>query len=312
MIDILIPTYNREEDLIKNIRYIDEMVVRENVEKYFRLLISDNFSQDDTWESLKIVKQELHIELKLFRQSENIGLEKNAVFLLEEATADYIMYVGDDDFLPDGYLAYVVKIIGIDKNITAVIPGILASWADGTTMLIRPEKFDEKIYSPGFRSVLKLSVFGHQLSGLILKRESLIQNYLRNEHLRNIYLFIYFLSYNNLRGNSYYLPRFKVMVSQGNVKDWKYDDSGLLTEVFKNYKILYPNSAIKRYLLSIQIMLKQSSRLGFNKNFSAAFRSMFHLLRNKEIELPIKISLFFIYPYLSLRYLVFAIRKKII
>ena len=48
----------------------------------FRILVSNNCSSDDTGEVLDRLRNDLPIELKIFDQTQNIGLEKNAIFLL--------------------------------------------------------------------------------------------------------------------------------------------------------------------------------------------------------------------------------------
>jgi len=312
MIDILIPTYNREKPLIKNIRHINKLIKREGLTGNFRLLVSDNCSSDDTLQSLNKIMSEIDLDMIIYKQTENVGLEKNAVFLLEQATSDFVMYVGDDDFLPSGYLCYVINLVDNDKDVAAVVPGMSGLYTDGTIKPSRITNFDEKKYLRGFKAAQQLSVFGHQLSGILLKREALAKTYLESEHLRNIYLFIYFLAFNSLRGNSYYAPKFKVMVSQDNRKDWKYDNSGLLADIFKNFKILYPHDTRKRYLLCISIMVRQCWRLGIGKNPLLAFKAILHLWHNNDIELLIKISLIPLYPYLYLQQIALLIRRRFI
>jgi glycosyltransferase involved in cell wall biosynthesis len=312
MIDILIPTYNREQDLIKNINHLNDLVVKEKIEKYFRILVSDNCSTDHTWDRLNDVESETEIELIKFRQNGNVGLERNAVFLLQKASSEYIMYIGDDDYLPENYLKFVVDTIQSDKIVCSIIPGINALYADGSTKPGRGANFDRKKYAPGFISALKLSCYGHQLSGILLKRDGLEKNYLRDPHYRNIYPFIFFLSYNNLRGSSYYVPMYKVLVSQSNSKDWSYDDSGLLTEMFKNFNILFPESSLKRFLLSASILKKQGAwRLRLGKNPFLAIRSLTHVWKNKSTDLLVKIFLPIAVFYLYLRKLL-SISKRML
>jgi glycosyltransferase involved in cell wall biosynthesis len=292
MIDILIPTYNREQDLIKNIKHLNRLVVTEKIEKHFRILVSDNCSTDNTWDRLNDIESEVEIELIKFKQDTNIGLERNAVFLLQKATSEFIMYIGDDDYLPENYLKFVVDTIQDDSIVCSIIPGIDALYADGSTKPGRIANFDRKKYAPGFLSALKLSCFGHQLSGILLKRNGLEENYLQNPRYRNIYPFIFFLSYNNLRGSSYYVPMYKVLVSQSNSKDWGYDDSGLLTEMFKNFNILFPGSPFRRLLLSASILKKQGSwRLRVGKQPFLAIKAIIHVWKNKSTDLLVKMLL---------------------
>lgn len=297
MIDILIPTYNRESHLIKNIYHLDKIIRTENLNEYFQLLISDNCSTDNTALMLKKHVKEIKLKTTIFQQEQNIGLENNSIFLLEKSKSNFIMYIGDDDYLPEGYLSYVINKINNEPLTSAIIPGISSLFADGSVMPARSALFDEMEYPPGFYTAYQISHFGHQLSGVLLKREGLYNEYTEKEKLRNIYPFIFFLAYNNLRGISYYAPKFKVLVSQSNSKDWAYDDSGLLTDILKNYKILYPSSPIKRLFLCVSIISKQRWRLRIDTSLSQALKSFIHLMTSKNVDLSVKLSLFLLYPY---------------
>jgi hypothetical protein len=212
------------------------------------------------------------------------------------------MYIGDDDYLPRNYLKFIVNTIQADESVCAIIPGINSLYADGSTKPGRTAKFDCKRYAPGFMSALRLSCFGHQLSGILLKRDGLEKKYLRDPRYRNIYPFIFFLSYNNLRGSSYYAPMYRVLVSQGNSKDWGYDESGLLTEIFKNFNILFPQNPFKRFLLASSILKKQGSwRLRVGKNLSLSLNAMIHIWKNPSTDFLIKLFLPVAISYFHLR-----------
>jgi glycosyltransferase involved in cell wall biosynthesis len=301
MIDILIPTYNRAPFLIKNIILLNEQMESDGIIDKFRILVSNNCSTDDTKTALELVEKDIKVKLKTYEQFSNIGLEKNAIFLLCESDAEFIIYLGDDDYLPSGYLNFIAETIENDKEVTAIIPGILALYPDGLTLPGRFANFEVKKYSPSLKTTREVSNFGHQLSGLFLKRDGLSKNYLRSENLRNIYPFIFFVAYNNLRGTTYYAPKFQVLVSQGNSKDWKYDDSGLLVDILKNFKILYPDSWRKRLLLSWSFIIKQSWRLRIGSNPIPAFKSFIHLVKSKDVDLIFKHTLIFAYVYFYVR-----------
>ena len=311
MIDILIPTYNRAPFLIKNILLLDEQMVVDCITDRFRILVSNNCSTDDTRATLESVENNIKVKLKTYEQDSNIGLEKNAIFLLGESDAEFIIYMGDDDYLPNGYLKFIVETIDNDTEVTAIIPGFSSLCSDGSTVLARYASFEIKKYPPSFEAALEVSSFGHQLSGLFFKRDAMLENYLRSESLRNIYPFIFFVAFNNLRGTTYYVPRFQVLVNQGNKKDWQYDDSGLLVEILKNFKILYPESWLKRFILGCSFAIKQSWRLRVGVNPWLAVKSFLHLLRSKDVDLLFKISLVFLYPYAYARRTVSFLKKSI-
>ena len=98
MIEILIPTYNREKDIDKNLRQLIDEITINKLENDIAILVSNNCSTDNSKSSIENIKNSTMIDIKAYHQNENIGLEKNAIFLLEHATTPYIMFLGDDDF----------------------------------------------------------------------------------------------------------------------------------------------------------------------------------------------------------------------
>ena len=311
MIDVLIPTYNRAPILIKNILLLNEQMLSDGIAERFRILVSNNYSTDDTKAALEAVKNDITVELKIYNQCSNIGLEKNAVFLLCESDSEFIIYIGDDDYLPSGYLKFIAETIDNDASVTVIIPGFSSLYSDGSTLPARYANFEIKKYPPSLVTALKVSNFGHQLSGLVLKRDGLSEKYLYNESLRNLYPFIFFVASNNLRGFTYYAPRFQVLVSQGNSKDWRYDDSGLLVDVLKNYKILYPESWLKRLLLSWSFTIKQSWRLRVGLNPLPVIKSFLHLLKSKDVDHSFKFTLILLYTYLYTRKILCLLKRSI-
>lgn len=309
MIEILIPTFNRAKDLEKNLDLLVKQINKYNLNEKVLISISDNASEGETASIVQKFVDVNSVHINFYQQKENIGLERNAVFLLEKSVKDFVMYLGDDDFIPNDYLPYLIeKIKSIDK-LTCIIPGYSALYADGTIKPGRRADFNEKIYEPSFQTVMRISQFGHQLSGLLLRRESLYESYIANEQLRNIYLFIYFVTFNNLRGISIYAPKFQVLVSQNNSKDWAYDDSGLLTEIFKNYKLAFQHSYLKRNIMNFLFMHQQSWRLRIETNMINACKSFMNIEKNDHVDLLTKLLLPLYYMYLYSRQILSKIKK---
>ena len=308
MIDILIPTFNRGKFLVKNLEHLNELILSENALDKFNVLVSNNCSTDDTLELIEVVRPKLSFPLQIYDQDRNLGLEQNALFLLDKAQADYVMYLGDDDFLPDGYLAFIVATVSKDINLSVIIPGISALHSDGKISGGRNEIFDVNKYEASFGTVQRLSGLGHQLSGVVCRRKNLYSKYMSNQEYRNIYPFIFFVGYCNLSGNSYYAPKYRVLVSVGNAKNWNYDPSGLITEMFKNYFMLYPKDYFKRNRLKISLMLQQSWRIAGHGRFGI-ITAFCHILFSKQSEMLTRSSLLVLYPYLISRSFLRYIKK---
>jgi len=288
--------------LAKNVRLLNEAIATEGSVADFRIMVSNNSSQDNTAELLEQLQKESDVELRTFQQPENIGGEGNVVFLLQQATADHIMFLGDDDFLPAGYLAFVLEELSQRPDTRAIVPGIASLYADGTIIPDRNEYFDRRRYSRGLASVKAISYLGHQISGIVFVRAGLADNYLREPSLRNLYPTIFFLGYSCLRGETVYVPSRKILISQDNVKYWSYDASGLLTDVFMNYQLLYPDRPWVRLQLSLIMIFRQPTRLvGRDKNPVNALRAFLHLLAAPGVDPLMRLSLPMVFPVLYVR-----------
>lgn len=239
LLDILIPTYNRIEPLKRNLELLISYITKLECKDKISIIISDNFSTDSTFEELNKLKSNTDVKISFYRQIENIGLEKNAVFVLSQANAKYVMFLGDDDFLQFDYLREVVEHLE-SGNLTCIIPSFLAKKVNGSIVGYR-SLGENKKYTKGFSSALHLSMLGHQLSGVTLLREGTLDKYLENKDFRNIYLFIAFVGFNCLRGDILHLTEYPVDVTVGEKKDWNYGKDALFNEKIKNVPIIVEN-----------------------------------------------------------------------
>jgi glycosyltransferase involved in cell wall biosynthesis len=111
LLTILIPTYNRVNDLLYNLRLLEPIIIKNNLKYKIAILISDNNSSDSTGQIVSEYLKTSELEIRLFNQTENIGLEKNALFCLAKATSEYIMYLSDDDYVREEYVCTVINTI---------------------------------------------------------------------------------------------------------------------------------------------------------------------------------------------------------
>lgn len=234
LIDILIPTFNRASDLKKNLELLSIYITNEIPKEQVRIIVCDNCSSDETQDIVKKAKREVDFQVNYLVNDENIGLEKNAVKVLSQAKAPYVMFLGDDDYIAEGYLSFSYSKIS-DFDVGAIIPGISNLNEDGSFTVGRKEDFETKILRKGYKSAHYASHLGHQMSGLILRRDNLLAHYLSHEKWRNPYLFIHFLTYCLLNYDAIYAPSYKTQITTFNSKDWGYNIVGLIDEVFKSY-----------------------------------------------------------------------------
>lgn len=298
MIDILIPTYNRSIFLEKNLLLLKKIINEKKLNSIINIIISDNNSNDNTDAIIKNFSAENFCNIYTYKQTSNIGLERNAIFLLTKARAKFVMYLGDDDYISEDYLSFSIEQIKKDENLSCIIPGFSCLYEDGIVLPARNESYDFKKFKSNLSTVCRISNYGHQLSGLITRRAGLLEEYTTINELRNIYPFIFFVTKCILSGNSIYAPKYQVLVSQSNSKDWKYDDSGLLLEIFKNYNIAFGKRSIKYTIACISFIISQPYRLRVGRNINLAFKAFKELVTNHQVTLTVKIFLIFFYIYL--------------
>ncbi|ULC59749.1 glycosyltransferase [Flaviramulus sp. BrNp1-15] len=267
-LSILIPTYNRSKFLLKNLESLKSFIFKLKKFHEIEIIVSNNCSTDNTDQIItSYLDNYPDLKLRYFSQNKNIGLQKNALFVLNEAQGEYIMYLGDDDFLEFSYLKGVVEYIQTNTNVHCIIPSFVAINTSGESLEGgRDFNFANKLTKGGFYNCFINSWRGHQLSGLVLKREGLYDSYITHK-VNNIYLFIYFVAYSCLHGNTYHFTKFPVKVTQPGQenKDWGYGKDGLLNEVFDNYKKLNVN-LLQKGLLQLYFYTKQSWRLEYYEN----------------------------------------------
>jgi len=306
-IDILIPTFNRSDFLQKNLDHIANQINYSKDPDTFNIIISNNASSDDTEKIINVfIKENPGIRLKYNRNEINVGLEKNVVKLLSLAHNEFVLWIGDDDYFADGYLNFLVEKINIIDNLGLVIPGIKSVNKNGQYTIGRNESFDHVNLSPGYENTLKYSHLAHQMSGLLMKRETLLKDYLLSPEYRNPYLFIYFAANRILKYNSIYAPEFKTTIVTYNQKDWGYNQVGLLDEVFKSYLSLkndLPEKSIAELML--YFTMKHSYRLKINiGNPFRLFKQHKYLVhRTPKLQgFNKKLALLFLKEYLSLTF----------
>jgi glycosyltransferase involved in cell wall biosynthesis len=120
-LSILIPTFNREKSLLINLKKLASYFHELNLVDDIEIVISDNSSSDNTFFMTREFLISEQINFRLFSQVTNIGLEKNALFCLSNATSEYVMFLGDDDYITLEYLNKVYNYVTYDKSITCIL-----------------------------------------------------------------------------------------------------------------------------------------------------------------------------------------------
>ncbi|MCE7058637.1 glycosyltransferase family 2 protein [Dyadobacter sp. CY343] len=276
MLSVLIPTYNRSEFLMKNLEMLAEMVGQGGFTDKVRLVVSDNCSPDDTFEKVSEFKELGKINIDFYRQRENIGLKANVLFVLEKATSEYVMFLGDDDYISLEYLSSCLNIIEADPKTAYIVPNYVPVSIDNELVSESRDPIGPvKKFLPGNATMFRCAWKAHQMSGLIFKRAGLFEAY-HQAKVDNLYPYIFFAGISCMKGTTYLVTEFPVRVVQPvKKKDWGYGKDGLINDFFDNYKKL-PISSGLRFKLESSLINMQFWRLTMYKSLGAtAYRNAF-------------------------------------
>ncbi len=260
-LEILIPTYNRASFLKKNLEGLSKIVSDLSLQNEVSIFVSDNASPDETSSVVCDMKDKGEVCIRYHKQDKNQGFLKNVDFLISNTHSDFIMLLGDDDFISKEYLKRVVELLQSDTSITGIIPAFKEIDVNGQIIVGsgRDIGLSERKFSSGYNNLLMNSFRAHQVSGIIIKAGHIIDIY-KSVILSNAYPQIFLLGEACLEGNVYHVPQFPIMVTRTNRKFWNYDNTGLLVDIYENYAKLNLTQ-IQRYKCEVLMMKRQPFRV---------------------------------------------------
>lgn len=107
-LSIAIPTYNGAKYISEALNSI--ICQLDNINEEIEIVISDNASTDNTKNiSLKYCKN--YNFIKYFKNSENIGFDRNVDLIFKRASGDFVWLIGDDDEIKYGAIQKVLDLI---------------------------------------------------------------------------------------------------------------------------------------------------------------------------------------------------------
>lgn len=242
ILTIVIPTFNRKKDICKNILLLNECIEKKQLQDKIKIIVSDNHSEDGTYEELLKIKKIINADLECIEQKENIGGTNNSRAILRNCLTPYVMLLGDDDYLHDNYLPTVINYIESNNDITAIIPNFYTN----RSVNCRDSICEDKLYKKGTK-YLELMFKAHQMSGLVFKTEG-VMNTLYTRKGENEYYQVFCIGYNILRGTTVHITRYPVCVNTTNSKYWSYGKNGLWDDMFLNIRLLRLPMSVRKKL----------------------------------------------------------------
>lgn len=247
LLTIVIPTYNRCEDVCKNVRFLDECITKYKLGEKIYVIVSDNHSDDGTYNALKELSRDLKNDISFRCQEKNIGGTFNSRSVLKDVITPYAMLLGDDDFLDEAYLDIVINYLENNKEISAIVPNFHSNLSNNCRDNIREDRF----YAKGSQH-LGLMFKAHQMSGLVFRVDGVLDT-LFAKHGENRYYQVFCVGFNMMRGTAVHITRNPMCVNDTNKKFWSYGNDGLWDDMFLNIRLLdlknKDRKRIERYYL---------------------------------------------------------------
>ena len=125
LVSIGMPAYNGEK-FIK--RAIDSLLVQ--TYSNFELIVSDNASDDSTWEILNRYAAK-DKRIRLYRQEYNIGALGNFRFVLSKASGKYFVWAAVDDLWMPGFVDNMVKELESHADAGIAMCAVDRVWENG-------------------------------------------------------------------------------------------------------------------------------------------------------------------------------------
>lgn len=114
ILSIVIPTYNRLTYLKANLSNTFSEVIKSGYNNEVEIVVIDNCSNDGTFSFISNLCAE-YVNFRYIRNDENIGSDRNIAKSYNEALSDYVLILGDDDFLRPNALSIICRVL-VDED----------------------------------------------------------------------------------------------------------------------------------------------------------------------------------------------------
>lgn len=178
LLTIAIPTYKRCKYAVQNVKYLLPQVLAHK--DSVSLLVTDNHSEDGTFEELSILANRYKEVFTLYEQEKNIGWMNNFFFGIEHSDSEFVFLLGDDDIVSPNFLDIVLPILknGGDNLGMLHFNYIMASENLNNGRLLRPDLENEEMivrYKEASEFVIKHNVGPSFISSVVFRKSSMLR-----------------------------------------------------------------------------------------------------------------------------------------
>ena len=125
LLQILIPTFNRVNLLIKHLEIIGNSIAEHDLQEIVSIIILDNNSTDTTYKDIKKVAdnfKKIKVKVSLFSNSRNIGVSKSYCKLVNLSNAEYVWIQSDDDKYNKSSVLEITNTIKLNSPDMLLVP----------------------------------------------------------------------------------------------------------------------------------------------------------------------------------------------
>ena len=172
LISVCIPAYNRAGVLPALL----ESILTQDFDD-FDIVIAEDFSPERPSIAAKAVEFQLRCanKLKYHENPKTLGYDGNLRRLIELATGDYVLFMGNDDLLAPGALAAVAAAVRERQDVGVVLRSYSSFMTDPAEVVQVFRYFGEdRVFPPGPDSVVTFFRRCVFISGMVFKRSSAV------------------------------------------------------------------------------------------------------------------------------------------
>ena len=232
ILSIIIPTYNRRDQLEK---CINSILVSDY--KDIEIIISDNASTDSTIEFLSKIQDKRVVVL---RNERNIGADRNLKKLVLSAHGEYIFIITDDSFLSETSIPDLKNIITEHPGVGVIISCLAyVSINSGKIIGFRSKHLKPAYYKPGSEGLIEYGLELRSWPRLVVKKNLVLEKDLEL-HIDCIYQSMYWIGKMIKEAGVFYTNKVLVTAFGDNINYWNYPNDFGLSGSLKIIDDLFP------------------------------------------------------------------------
>lgn len=226
LLSVCIPNYNRPDKLKSLVNTLIKYIIKEHLEEYVEICISDDCSEKDPYSYIEQIRKEHRdIILQYYRNKKNMGMDYNFLNSVKIAEGKFCWIIGNDDLPLEGSIQFIIDMIKQDKKESLdvlVTPFDQFDENNNYVVSVYPLKNDKyrQVFNTRNKGEFKelLSLVNHNsalfgfLSNVVFRRERWIQHGdMFSDKMNSIFIQMYMNIQTLFDGANYYYIQQKII-----------------------------------------------------------------------------------------------------